>query len=89
MNGVDAVVIATGNDWRAIEAGACVGHSGRYTSLNVGKSSGGNLAGSLEMPVAVGIVGGTTKVHPMAKSHSLMGAYGGGVGADHRVGRPA
>ncbi|HBG74934.1 MAG: hydroxymethylglutaryl-CoA reductase, degradative [Chloroflexi bacterium GWB2_49_20] len=69
MNGVDAVVIATGNDWRAIEAGAhaYAAHSGRYTSLSTwGKDDDGNLAGSLEMPMAVGIVGGATRVNPAA-----------------------
>jgi hydroxymethylglutaryl-CoA reductase len=67
MNGVDAVVIATGNDWRAVEAGAhaYAARSGRYTSLSTwGKDSSGNLSGSLEMPMAVGIVGGATRVHP-------------------------
>jgi hydroxymethylglutaryl-CoA reductase len=71
MNGVDAVVIATGNDWRAIEAGAhaYAAHSGRYTSLSTwGQDSQGNLVGSLEMPMAVGIVGGATKVHPTAQA---------------------
>lgn len=77
MNGVDSVVIATGNDWRAIEAGA---HSyavknGHYTSLSTwGKDSEGNLVGTLEMPMAVGIVGGATKVHPAAQAAvKLMG----------------
>ncbi len=71
MNGVDAVVIATGNDWRAIEAGAhaYAARSGKYTSLSTWeKDAGGNLAGSLEMPMAVGIVGGATKVHPAAQA---------------------
>ncbi len=71
MNGVDAVVIATGNDWRAIEAGAhaYAARSGRYTSLSTwGKDSQGNLAGTLEMPMAVGIIGGATKVHPAARA---------------------
>ena len=70
MNGVDAVVIATGNDWRAIEAGAhaYAARSGRYTSLSHwGKDKDGNLVGTLEMPMAVGIVGGATRVHPAAK----------------------
>jgi len=77
MNGVDAVVIATGNDWRAIEAGAhaYAARDGRYTSLSVwGKDADGNLVGTLEMPMAVGIVGGATKVHPAAKAAlKLMG----------------
>ena len=71
MNGVDAVVIATGNDWRAIEAGAhaYAARSGRYTSLSTwGKDANGNLVGTLEMPMAVGIVGGATKVHPTAQA---------------------
>jgi len=71
MNGVDAVVIATGNDWRAIEAGAhaYAARSGRYTSLSTwGKDEAGNLTGSLEMPMAVGIVGGATRVHPAARA---------------------
>lgn len=71
MNGVDAVVIATGNDWRSIEAGAhaYAARSGRYTSLSTwGKDAQGNLVGTLEMPMAVGIVGGATKVHPAARA---------------------
>ena len=77
MNGVDAVVIATGNDWRAVEAGAhaYAAREGRYTSLSKwGKDADGNLTGELEMPMAVGIVGGATKVHPTAKAAlKLMG----------------
>ena len=77
MNGVDAVVIATGNDWRAIEAGAhaYAARDGRYTSLSTwGKDANGDLVGTLEMPMAVGIVGGATKVHPTAQAAlKLMG----------------
>jgi len=77
MNGVDAVVIATGNDWRAIEAGAhaYAVKNGRYTSLSTwGVDGKGNLVGTLEMPMAVGIVGGATKVHPAAQAAvKLMG----------------
>ena len=77
MNGVDAVVIATGNDWRAVEAGAhaYAARSGIYTSLSTwGEDEDGNLVGSLEMPLAVGIVGGATKVHPGASmALKLMG----------------
>jgi hydroxymethylglutaryl-CoA reductase len=77
MNGVDAVVIATGNDWRAIEAGAhaYAARDGRYTSLSIwAKDRDGNLIGELEMPMAIGIVGGATKVHPGAKAAlKLMG----------------
>lgn len=82
MNGVDAVVIATGNDWRAIEAGAhtYAARSGQYTSLSTwGKDEQGNLVGSLEMPMAVGIVGGATKVHPGARAAlKLMGVTSAG-----------
>ncbi len=70
MNGVDAVVLATGNDWRAIEAGAhaYAAHEGRYTSLSTWQRDGkGNLVGSLELPLALGIVGGATRVHPTAR----------------------
>jgi len=77
MNGVDAVVLATGNDWRAVEAGAhaYAARSGRYTSLSTwSKAEDGSLAGSLEMPMAVGIVGGATRVHPGASAAlQLMG----------------
>ena len=71
MNGVDAVVLATGNDWRAVEAGAhaYAARSGRYTSLSTwSKSADGSLLGNLEMPMAVGIVGGATRVHPGASA---------------------
>lgn len=71
MNGVDAVVIATGNDWRAIEAGAhaYAARNGRYTALSTwGRDDQGNLVGTLEMPMAVGIVGGATRVHPTART---------------------
>jgi len=77
MNGVDAVVIATGNDWRAVEAGAhaYAARSSRYTSLSTwARDADGNLAGTLEMPLAVGIVGGATRVHPTARAAlKLMG----------------
>jgi hydroxymethylglutaryl-CoA reductase len=77
MNGVDAVVIATGNDWRAVEAGAhaYAARNGSYTSLSTwGQDADGNLVGSLEMPLAVGIIGGATKVHPSARAAlKLMG----------------
>lgn len=70
MNGIDAVVIACGNDWRAIEAGAhsYAARSGRYTSLSTwAKDAAGNLVGTLELPLAVGIVGGASRVHPTAR----------------------
>ncbi|MBN2001841.1 MAG: hydroxymethylglutaryl-CoA reductase, degradative [Anaerolineae bacterium] len=70
MNGVDAVVLATGNDWRAVEAGAhaYAARDGHYTSLSTWQRDGqGNLTGTLEMPMALGIVGGATRVHPAAQ----------------------
>ncbi|MHB0877614.1 MAG: hydroxymethylglutaryl-CoA reductase, degradative [Anaerolineae bacterium] len=77
MNGVDAVVMATGNDWRAVEAGAhaYAARSGAYRPLTQWQADEqGNLVGTLEMPMAVGIVGGATRVHPLAKlSLKLMG----------------
>ncbi len=71
MNGIDAVVVATGNDWRAVEAGAhsYAAKNGNYTSLSKWSvDEEGNLIGSLELPMAVGIVGGATKTHPTARS---------------------
>ncbi len=70
MNGVDAVVLATGNDWRAVEAGAhaYAARDGQYTSLSSwAQDADGNLVGTLEMPLSVGIVGGATRVHPAAQ----------------------
>ena len=70
MNGVTAVVLATGNDTRAIEAGAhaYASRSGHYTSLTTWeKDVNGDLVGTLEMPMAVGIVGGATASNPIAK----------------------
>ncbi|HEY6460765.1 MAG TPA: hydroxymethylglutaryl-CoA reductase, degradative, partial [Polyangiaceae bacterium] len=69
MNGVDAVVIATGNDWRAVEAGAhaFATRSGRYQPLAVWRRDGDDLVGRLEMPMALGTVGGTLRVHPAAR----------------------
>lgn len=71
MNGVDAVLIATGNDWRAVEAGAhaYAAQKGYYTSLSTwGMDANGDLIGSLEMPMAVGTIGGATRVHPAAQA---------------------
>ena len=77
MNGVDAVVIATGNDWRAVEAGAhaYAARDGRYRSLSRWSSSEqGELLGWLELPLALGTVGGATRVHPLARANlALMG----------------
>jgi hydroxymethylglutaryl-CoA reductase len=71
MNAIDPIVIATGNDWRAVEAGAhaYAARSGKYTSLTTwAKDKDGNLVGTIEMPMAVGTVGGATRVHPTAKA---------------------
>lgn len=70
MNGIDAVCIATGNDWRALEAGAhaYAARSGRYSALTDWHvDANGDLVGALTLPLAVGIVGGATKVHPTAQ----------------------
>ncbi len=71
MNGIDPVLVATGNDWRAVEAGAhaYAARNGHYTSMSVWeRDAAGNLVGTLEIPLAVGIVGGATKVHPTAQA---------------------
>ncbi|MCU0800003.1 MAG: hydroxymethylglutaryl-CoA reductase, degradative [Candidatus Thermoplasmatota archaeon] len=77
MNGIDAVVLATGNDTRAVEAGAhaYASLSGRYSPLTSFHRDGkGDLIGEITVPTAVGVVGGATKVHPAAKaSLKLMG----------------
>jgi hydroxymethylglutaryl-CoA reductase len=77
MNGVDAVVIATGNDWRGVEAGAhaFAAADGRYRPLSVWRAEGGDLVGRLDMPMAVGTVGGTLKLHAGARlAQRLLGA---------------
>ena len=71
MNGITAAVLASGNDTRAVEAGAhaYASRSGRYRSLTTWElNKAGNLVGTLELPLAVGIVGGATKTHPVAKT---------------------
>ena len=71
MNGIDPVVIATGNDWRAVEAGAhaFAAISGHYSSLTQWSSSDEcELVGKITLPMAVGLVGGATKTHPTAKA---------------------
>lgn len=82
LNGIDPVIVATGNDWRAIEAGAhaYAARSGQYTSLSSWEvDAEGNLVGSLELPLAVGIVGGATKVHPAAQAAlKLLGVQSAG-----------
>ena len=70
MNGIDPVVLATGNDWRAIEAGAhaFAARNGRYTSLTHWGVRDGHLEGKIELPMALGLVGGATKTHPAAQA---------------------
>lgn len=75
MNGIDGILIATGNDWRAVEAAchAYAARSGKYRSLSryrigsTGVPAGDTLIGEIELPIAVGLVGGVTKLHPVAK----------------------
>lgn len=77
MNGIDAVVLACANDWRAIEAGAhaFAARSGQYRSLTQwSKAENGDLTGFIELPMALGIVGGATNLHPTAQANlKLMG----------------
>ena len=71
MNGISAVVLATGNDTRAIESGAhsYAAISGKYKSLTTWqKDKDGDLVGTIEIPLAVGLVGGATKIHPVAQA---------------------
>jgi hydroxymethylglutaryl-CoA reductase len=70
MNGIDALIIATGNDSRAIEAGAhaYAARDGQYTALTrYHKNNNGDLVGEIELPMAVGVVGGAANMHPKAK----------------------
>jgi hydroxymethylglutaryl-CoA reductase len=80
MNGIDAVAVATGNDWRALEAGAhaWAARAGRYTSLSrfVLDDDHAVLKGDLEMPMAVGVVGGSTNAHPTVQAcKKLLGPF--------------
>lgn len=70
MNGIDAVILATGNDWRAVSAGAhaYAARDGHYRSLTRWwRDESGDLHGEIDLPLSVGIVGGATRVHPMAQ----------------------
>ncbi|MCB0367826.1 MAG: hydroxymethylglutaryl-CoA reductase, degradative [Bdellovibrionales bacterium] len=69
LNGIDPILIATGNDWRAVEAGihAYAARSGQYRSITVWKEVDGKLVGTFEAPVILGVVGGVTKLHPTAQ----------------------
>jgi hydroxymethylglutaryl-CoA reductase len=77
MNGIDSLIIATGNDFRAIEAGAhaYAARNGQYTSLtSYKKDKDGNLVGEIELPCAIGIVGGAANIHPKARlSRKILG----------------
>jgi hydroxymethylglutaryl-CoA reductase len=78
MNGVDAVLVATGQDWRAVEAGAhaYAARTGSYRPLAVWRERAGTIAGELVMPMAVGTVGGALHVHPGARlALDLAGAH--------------
>lgn len=76
MNGIDPVIIATGNDWRAVEAAAhaYAARHGQYSSMTEWSvDEEGNLVGELELPMSIGIVGGSIRVHPMAKlAHKIL-----------------
>jgi hydroxymethylglutaryl-CoA reductase len=79
MNGVDAVALATGNDWRAIEAGAhaFAARDGRYRPLSSWRIRDGTLVGHLELPLQVGTVGGPIRVHPTVQAnHAIAGITG-------------
>lgn len=69
LNGIDPILIATGNDWRAVEAGvhayAC--RSGNYQPVTTWKRVGRDLIGKIEIPMAIGTVGGVTRLHPSAR----------------------
>lgn len=69
MNGIDPILIATGNDWRAVEAGvhAYAARTGQYRSITEWKLDGKDLVGVLRAPIVVGTVGGVTQLHPTAK----------------------
>ena len=76
LNGVDPILIATGNDWRAVNAGvhAYAAKQGQYSSVTKWKYESGKLTGLLEAPIILGTVGGVTRLHPMAQmSLTMMG----------------
>ncbi|GJM07140.1 MAG: 3-hydroxy-3-methylglutaryl coenzyme A reductase [marine bacterium B5-7] len=69
LNGMDAMLIATGNDWRAVEAGvhAYAARDGQYRAISTWRMQGDDLVGELSAPIIVGTVGGVTKLHPTAQ----------------------
>lgn len=79
MNGVDALLVAAGQDWRAVEAGAhaFAARSGRYGPLAVWRVRDGLLRGELTMPMAVGVIGGVVRTHPAVRAaHRILGVRG-------------
>lgn len=81
LNGIDPILIATGNDWRAVEAGihAYASRDGQYRSVTRWKQEGKDLVGVFEAPIVVGVVGGVTSLHPIAKmSLQMMGIESAG-----------
>ena len=70
LNGIDAALVAFGQDWRAVEAGAhaFAARGGRYTALSRWRLRGDRLAGRLELPLAVGVIGGVVRVHPTVRA---------------------
>lgn len=69
LNGIDPILIATGNDWRAVEAGihAYAARTGQYRSITTWKREGEKLVGRFEAPIVLGVVGGVTRLHPTAQ----------------------
>ncbi len=69
MNGIDPILIATGNDWRAVEAGvhAYAARNGYYQAVTQWRYQNGELVGQIKVPLIVGIVGGVTSLHPTAR----------------------
>lgn len=81
LNGIDAVAIATGNDWRAVEAGvhAYAAHSSQYSPVSIWKLENRDLIGILKAPINIGTVGGVTQLHPMARlCLKILGITGAG-----------
>lgn len=81
MNGIDSVVLATGNDFRAVEAGAhaWAARSGVYTALSIWRRRGESLVGRIELPLALGIVGGQTRTHPwVGRALRMLGVQSAG-----------
>ncbi len=70
LNGIDPIVIATGNDWRAVEAGvhAYATRTGSYQPVTQWRMEGADLIGRIEIPLALGTVGGVTRIHPTARA---------------------